>query len=78
MRLGMTELILVFIVALFALGPDRLPAYAWKLGETVSQFKKYSEEATREIKESVVKPLCGKLSNLWRTWIKRSAAASRR
>ena len=57
MRIGMTELILVFIVALFALGPDRLPAYAKKLGEAVSQFKKYSDEAAREIKESVVEPL---------------------
>ena len=57
MRIGMTELILVFIVALFALGPDRLPAYARKLGEAVSQFKRYSEEAVREIKESVVEPL---------------------
>lgn len=57
MRIGMTELVLVFIVALFALGPDRLPAYAKKLGEAISQFKKYSEETTREIKESVVEPL---------------------
>lgn len=57
MQIGMTELILVFIVALFALGPDRLPAYAKKLGEAVSQFRKYSQEATREIKESVVEPL---------------------
>lgn len=43
--------------ALLALGPDRLPGYAKKLGQAVSQFKKYSEEATREIKESVVEPL---------------------
>ncbi len=57
MRIGMTELLLVFVVALFALGPERLPAYAKKLGEAVSQFKKYSDEATQEIKRSVVKPL---------------------
>ena len=57
MRIGMTELLLVFIVALFALGPERLPACAKKLGEAVSQFKKYSDEATREIKKSVVEPL---------------------
>ena len=47
MRIGMTELLLVFVVALFALGPERLPAYAKKLGEAVSQFKKYSDEATQ-------------------------------
>ncbi len=57
MQIGIAELIVVFLVALFAVGPDRLPAYAKKLGEAVSQFKKYSEEATREIKESVVEPL---------------------
>lgn len=57
LQIGMTELILIFIVALFALGPDRLPAYAKKLGEAVSQFKRYSQEATQEIKKSVVEPL---------------------
>ena len=57
MQIGIAELIIVFIVALFAVGPDRLPACAKKLGEAVAQFKKYSEEATREIKESVVEPL---------------------
>ena len=57
MRIGISELILVFIVALVAVGPDRLPGYAKKLGEAVFQFKKYSEEATREIKASVVEPL---------------------
>lgn len=57
MRIGITELIVVFIVALFAVGPDRLPAFAKKLGQAVSQFRKYSEEAAREIKEGVVEPL---------------------
>ena len=57
MQIGITELIIVFIVALFAIGPDRLPGFAKKLGEAVSQFKKYSEEATREIKESIVEPM---------------------
>lgn len=57
MQIGIAELIVVFLVALFAVGPDRLPSFAKKLGEAVSQFKKYSEEATREIKESVVEPL---------------------
>lgn len=57
LQIGIAELLIVFIVALFAVGPDRLPGYAKKLGEAVSQFKKYSQEATREIKESVVEPL---------------------
>lgn len=57
MQIGIAELLIVFIVALFAVGPDRLPGCARKLGEAVAQFKKYSQEATREIKESVVEPL---------------------
>ena len=57
MQIGIAELLIVFIVALFAVGPDRLPGYAKKLGEAVAQFRKYSQEATREIKESVVEPL---------------------
>ena len=57
MQIGITELIVILIVVLFVVGPDRLPGYAKKMGEAVSQFRKYSEEATREIKESVVEPL---------------------
>lgn len=57
MRIGVTELIVVFVVALFVIGPDKLPAYAKKLGEALSQFRKYSEAATKDIKESIVEPL---------------------
>ena len=57
MQLGITELIVIFVVILFVVGPDRLPGYAKKMGEAVSQFRKYSKEATREIKESLVEPL---------------------
>lgn len=57
MRIGITELIVIFAVALIVVGPDRLPAYAKKLGEALAQFKKYSDEATKDIKESIVEPL---------------------
>lgn len=57
MKIGITELIVIFVVALLVLGPDRLPAYAQKLGQAMAQFKKYSAEATKEIKASVVEPL---------------------
>ena len=57
MRIGITELIVVFVIALFVIGPDKLPAYARKLGEALSQFRKYSEDATKDIKESIVEPL---------------------
>lgn len=57
MKIGISELLVIFIVALFVLGPERLPAYARKLGEALAQFKKFSTEATQEIKESIVEPL---------------------
>jgi sec-independent protein translocase protein TatB len=56
-RIGMTELIVIFVVALFVVGPDRLPTYAKKLGEALAQFKKYSDDATKDIKKSIVEPL---------------------
>lgn len=57
MKIGITELIVIFIVALFVIGPDKLPAYARKLGEALAQFRKYSQEATKDIRESIVEPL---------------------
>ena len=57
MKIGITELVVIFIVALLVIGPDRLPACAQKLGQAVAQFRKYSAEATKEIKTSIVEPL---------------------
>lgn len=57
MKIGVTELIVIFIVALLVIGPDKLPQFAAKLGKAVAKFKEASEEATGEIKKSVVDPL---------------------
>jgi len=57
LKIGIVELLVIFVIALFAIGPDKLPAYARKLGEALAQFRKYSEEATKDIKESIVEPL---------------------
>ena len=57
MKIGVWELMLVFVVALLVIGPDKLPEYARKFGEALKEFKKYSSEATKEIRESVVEPL---------------------
>lgn len=57
MKIGIQELLVVFIVALFVLGPDKLPVYAKKLGQALGQFRKFSEEATKDIRESIVEPL---------------------
>lgn len=57
MRIGIAELVVIFVVALFVVGPDQLPVCARKLGEALAQFKRYSDEAAKDIKESIVEPL---------------------
>jgi sec-independent protein translocase protein TatB len=57
MKIGIQEMLIVFIVALIVVGPDKLPYYAKKLGEAFGQFKKYTDQATKDIRESVVEPL---------------------
>lgn len=57
MKIGMQELLIVFIVALIVLGPDKLPLYAKKFGEALREFRKFSSEATKDIRESIVEPL---------------------
>lgn len=57
MKIGFQELVVVFIVALIVLGPDKLPHYAKKLGQAVAQFRKYTAEATKDIRENIVEPL---------------------
>ena len=39
MRIGMSELVVILVVALFVLGPDKLPVYAKKMGEALAQFR---------------------------------------
>ncbi|MDO4297425.1 MAG: twin-arginine translocase TatA/TatE family subunit [Lachnospiraceae bacterium] len=57
MKIGIQELLLVFVVALFVFGPDKLPLYARKFGQALGQFRKFSDEATKDIRESIVEPL---------------------
>jgi len=47
--IGMPEMILILIVALIVIGPQRLPDLAKALGRGVAEFRK----ATREFKESL-------------------------
>ena len=57
MKIGLGELLIVLAAALIIIGPDKLPQYARKLGEALSQFRKASKEATDEIRKSVAEPL---------------------
>ena len=57
MKIGATELIVIFIVALLVIGPDKLPYYAKKLGSALKEFKKVSADMTKDVRESVIEPL---------------------
>ena len=57
MKLGFFEILVIAIVALVVIGPDKLPSYAQKLGEALREVKKATAPLSKEIKESVVDPL---------------------
>ncbi|MCC8100314.1 MAG: twin-arginine translocase TatA/TatE family subunit [Clostridiales bacterium] len=57
MKIGVMELIVIFIVALVVLGPDKLPEYARKLGAALGEFRKATTTLTSDIKEGVFAPL---------------------
>ena len=47
--MGMTEVVLIFVVALVVLGPDRVPGLAKAIGRAMREFRK----ATREIQTTL-------------------------
>lgn len=51
--IGMTELIVIGIVALFVVGPKRLPDLARSLGKGFQEFKKAVEDMADSIKEDI-------------------------
>lgn len=57
MKLGMGELLIIFIVAIIVVGPDKLPEYARKFGQALRSFRAATGEATQEIRENVIEPL---------------------
>ena len=57
MKIGFMELVLVFVVALLVIGPDKLPSFAQKLGAALKEFRKASADVTKEVRENVIEPL---------------------
>jgi sec-independent protein translocase protein TatA len=50
---GPTELIIILFIVLLLFGAKKLPDLARGLGKSVSEFKKGSSEAEREIKDAI-------------------------
>lgn len=57
MKLGFGELLIIFVVILFIVGPDKIPSFAKKIGEGLKAFRNATSDVTKELKENVVDPL---------------------
>jgi sec-independent protein translocase protein TatB len=51
------ELIVIFVVLLLVVGPDKLPEIAHTIGKIMGEFKKNSDKLRREFYNSTYKPL---------------------
>jgi len=61
--IGLPELLLILIVALFFFGPDKIPEIARSLGKATGEFKKAQTETEHEIKR-LGEPLSEKDTNI--------------
>ncbi len=46
--IGMTELVVIFVIGLLVLGPKRLPDLAKSLGRSMAEFRRASTDLRRE------------------------------
>lgn len=53
--IGMPELIVILVIALIVIGPQKLPELAKSLGKGLAEFKKASDDFQRNIQEEARK-----------------------
>lgn len=53
--IGMPELIVIMVIALIVIGPNKLPDLAKSLGKGLAEFKKASNDFQRSIQEEAQK-----------------------
>ena len=46
--IGMTELLVIFVIGLLVLGPKRLPSLARSLGRSLAEFRRASNDIRRD------------------------------
>ena len=51
--IGMPELIIIFVIALFIFGPRKLPELGRSLGKSIAEFKKASNELKSTLEEEI-------------------------
>lgn len=54
-NIGMTELLLIFVVALIVLGPQKLPDIAKTLGKTIAEFRRATNDVRHNFTEQLEK-----------------------
>ena len=52
-RIGMSELVVIFLVVLLLFGAKRLPEIGAAIGKALKEFKKAGKDATDEFKDAV-------------------------
>ena len=50
---GLPELAVILVVAVFVFGPDRLPDYARQAGRMVRQLRKFAQAAQQDLREEL-------------------------
>ncbi len=65
-KIGTGELIVILIIALFVIGPERLPKFGKAMGKAIRGLKKYVNEFTEELKDDDVdfKGIASEMSKL--------------
>lgn len=53
--IGMPEMIIILIIALIVIGPQKLPELAKSLGKGLAEFKKASEDFQKNVQEEARK-----------------------
>jgi Tat protein translocase TatB subunit len=53
--IGVPELIIILIIALIVIGPQKLPDIAKALGKAFAEFKKATEEIKNSVKDDIEK-----------------------
>jgi len=54
--IGMTELMVIFVIGLVVLGPKRLPELARTLGKSMAEFRRASNDLRREFMSATEEP----------------------
>ena len=57
MKIGFGELLIVLVVIMLVIGPDKLPDFARKIGKALGEFRHATEDVSAELKENVLDPL---------------------